>query len=425
MGRLALFLLATVSISSAGIWVLMDASNCVHLKCEWRGMGTDCEYDNTHLPAKQQKERKAIADGAPVYYPSQGDINKDESEASIMAKIKAAHRVNTFTVLNDFSVTKKSIYTWSSCGESKIHPQLGATFRILGGQSSGPPFLPEEYAEELRGIAEAANLPLGEVVGLNILYDITAFDRKHIFGLGCTSLVAEDARGRIWHGRNLDYEMGDLLKNITVLIDFKRNGKTAFTGVTFVLYNGLLTGQRPGAFSISLNARYSGAYIDNILMEIYTRFRNPVSFVMREVLEEEQSYAWALDRLVHTPLICPAYITVAGINRGEGAIISRKRIGAADVWKLNKNRWYMVETNFDHWTPQGDKRKKVASHALHKLGQERLNADTLFNHVLSRQPVLNDLTIFTLVMSPSEPDVLFNHIVIRTNSTKKIENLEM
>ncbi|CAJ0579137.1 unnamed protein product, partial [Mesorhabditis spiculigera] len=284
---------------------------------------------------------------------------------------------------------------------------------------------PEEYAEELRGIAEAANLPLGEVVGLNILYDITAFDRKHIFGLGCTSLVAEDARGRIWHGRNLDYEMGDLLKNITVLIDFKRNGKTAFTGVTFVLYNGLLTGQRPGAFSISLNARYSGAYIDNILMEIYTRFRNPVSFVMREVLEEEQSYAWALDRLVRTPLICPAYITVAGINRGEGAIISRKRIGAADVWKLNKNRWYMVETNFDHWTPQGDKRKKVASHALHKLGQERLNANTLFNHVLSRQPVLNDLTIFTLVMSPSEPDVLFSHIVVRTNTTKKIENLEI
>lgn len=30
------------------------------------------------------------------------------------------------------------------------------------------------------GIASRSGLPLGEVVGLNILYDITAFDRKQL-----------------------------------------------------------------------------------------------------------------------------------------------------------------------------------------------------------------------------------------------------
>ncbi|CAJ0941387.1 unnamed protein product, partial [Mesorhabditis belari] len=278
---------------------------------------------------------------------------------------------------------------------------------------------PDDYGAELRGIAKAAGLPLGEVVGLNILYDITAFDRHHIFGLGCTSLVAEDEKGTIWHGRNLDYEMGDLLKNITVVVDFVRGNRIVYSGVTFVLYNGLLTGQRPNAFSLSLNARYAGAYIDNVIMELYTHFRNPVSFVMRQVLEEETQYAWAVDRLIRTPLICPAYITVAGVKSGEGTIISRKRMGAANVWKLNplKGHWFLVETNFDHWTPQGDRRKKVATHALNKLGRERLSAETLYNRVLSRRPVLNDLTIFSLVMSAAQPDVFHKYIAVRSNST--------
>uniref|UniRef100_A0A1I7WTQ4 NAAA-beta domain-containing protein n=1 Tax=Heterorhabditis bacteriophora TaxID=37862 RepID=A0A1I7WTQ4_HETBA len=39
-------------------------------------------------------------------------------------------------------------------------------------------FFPVEYTEELKGIARESGLPLGEVVGLNILYDITAFDRR-------------------------------------------------------------------------------------------------------------------------------------------------------------------------------------------------------------------------------------------------------
>ena len=42
----------------------------------------------------------------------------------------------------------------------------------------------------------------------------------------CTSIVAEDAAGNIIHGRNLDYELlPDLLRNITVEVDFLKNGK--------------------------------------------------------------------------------------------------------------------------------------------------------------------------------------------------------
>ncbi|GMT19338.1 hypothetical protein PFISCL1PPCAC_10635, partial [Pristionchus fissidentatus] len=274
-------------------------------------------------------------------------------------------------------------------------------------------FFPKEYAEELEGISSRSGLPLGEVVGLNILYDISAFDRKHILHEGCTSIVACDEKGRIWHGRNLDYEMGDLLKNTTVIVDFYRGKKLVYTGTTFVLYVGLLTGQRPNGFTVSLNARYSGAYILNILMEIITQFHNPVSFVIRETLEEESTFESAVNRLSNTRIVCPAYIIVGGVNKFEGVVISRNRWNAADVERLSEKNWYLVETNFDHWKEDGDKRRITASRMLHKMGRSRLNPDSLLR-VLSTSPVRNNLTIYTSVLSAAKPSILYDTTMIVT-----------
>ncbi|CAI2349477.1 unnamed protein product [Caenorhabditis sp. 36 PRJEB53466] len=271
-------------------------------------------------------------------------------------------------------------------------------------------FFPEDTRKELEGIAAASGLPFGEIVGLNILYDIAAFDRRHIFGLGCTSIVAQNARGDIFHGRNLDYDMTDLLKNITIYVDFVRDGKVLYSGVTFALYNGILTGMRPGKYSISLNARFSGAYIDNILMELYTRFRRPVSHFIREVLEHKESYTDALEALSTTHLFSPSYIIVAGTRHNEGAIISRNRWSAANVYRLNfeANKWFLVETNYDNWKRrQGDARRITAIRALKAIGADSLSAERVAD-VLRTEPVRNNLTVFSSVMSPKHPLLFAN-----------------
>ncbi|KHJ87646.1 hypothetical protein OESDEN_12575 [Oesophagostomum dentatum] len=60
-------------------------------------------------------------------------------------------------------------------------------------------FFPYEYEEEIRAK----------------IYRLCS-----VFKLGCTSIVAQSEDGVIYHGRNLDYEMGDLLKNVTILVHF-------------------------------------------------------------------------------------------------------------------------------------------------------------------------------------------------------------
>lgn len=56
--------------------------------------------------------------------------------------------------------------------------------------------LPQPYADEVKGIADVTGLPLGEIVLYNVFYEIFTV---------CTSTVAEDPNGKIYHARNLDF----------------------------------------------------------------------------------------------------------------------------------------------------------------------------------------------------------------------------
>uniref|UniRef100_A0A915EST8 N-acylethanolamine-hydrolyzing acid amidase n=1 Tax=Ditylenchus dipsaci TaxID=166011 RepID=A0A915EST8_9BILA len=283
-------------------------------------------------------------------------------------------------------------------------------------------FFDDDYARELRGIAQKTNLPLGHVVGMNILYDITDFERKwfsdktdsnKIPKQGCTSIVAEDSKGKIFHGRNLDYDMGSLLRNISIIADFTRNEEIVFSANTFVLYVGVLTGQRPNAFTVSMNARYSGGYWDNLFMELVTRFHRPISFEIRKTLENVVDFASAVTQLSSVHLIAPSYIITGGVKSGEGAVITRDRWASADVYYLNstKGRWFLLETNFDHWKKSADPRRKLGNKYMNEVGQSRISADTMFA-VLSKAPVMNNQTIFSTVMSADEPEISSKFILI-------------
>ena len=41
----------------------------------------------------------------------------------------------------------------------------------------------------------------------------------------CTSIVAQDSKGHIYHGRNLDYVFGSFLRNLTLDVQFIKNGQ--------------------------------------------------------------------------------------------------------------------------------------------------------------------------------------------------------
>ena len=59
--------------------------------------------------------------------------------------------------------------------------------------------------------AAAAGFDLESLIRLNFLYEIVT---------ACTSIVARKPDGRLIHGRNLDFDFDDLLRDMTININF-------------------------------------------------------------------------------------------------------------------------------------------------------------------------------------------------------------
>lgn len=56
--------------------------------------------------------------------------------------------------------------------------------------------LPREYYDEILGISEATEIPVGEITLFNIFYEFDSL---------CTSIIMEDSSGSMYHARNLDF----------------------------------------------------------------------------------------------------------------------------------------------------------------------------------------------------------------------------
>ena len=270
-------------------------------------------------------------------------------------------------------------------------------------------YIPQPYRDEMLGFAENAKVSIGELILCNLLYDITAYNTS-LLEEGCTSIVVEDSTGKIYHGRNLDYAIiTSALKELAIIVEFRSHGKTLYTGTTFAGYVGLVTGQKPYRFTVSMDQRNKGAWWLNDLEATKTGTQGIVNFLIRDVLADPNSdFETAVETLSTTPLIAPCYLIVGGTQPGQGVVITRDRTAAVDVMKLDANhgQWYVLETNYDHWDPPptSDDRRDPAIKALNRIGRNNINAETLYQ-ALSTPPVLNHQTVYTTIMSAAQPDL--------------------
>lgn len=53
-----------------------------------------------------------------------------------------------------------------------------------------------------------------------------------------------------------------------------------------------------------------------------------------QTLEEAEDFQDAVMRLSKIPIITGVYYIVGGVQAGEGAVITRDRMGPADIWSL-------------------------------------------------------------------------------------------
>ena len=272
---------------------------------------------------------------------------------------------------------------------------------------------PVEYQQEITAMMKwlgengHTDWTRGQLVMCQLFYEVED---------ACTSIVAQNKNGTIFHSRNLDYGLPGL-QNFTTTIHYVKGGEKITSASVYLGYLGVLTGQRynngskGASWSVSLNQRFYGEhyvpYVDTI-KEILSGVQN-VGFTLRDTLASDQfktfEQATNILRVKHIP--APAYLAVAGVSNNEGVIITRDRNGTSKAagtdrgyWTLDvvSGVWYRLETNFDNWEPLTDGRRKAAHKTMNEQGQDKAATVSGLNLTLSTPPVLAPTTIYTASM---------------------------
>ena len=100
------------------------------------------------------------------------------------------------------------------------------------------------------------NEVLSDVIGLDVLQTVTVSSITEV-STYCTSIVARDVNGVISHARNLDFRNTDTMKKLVYEAVIIKDGAEVARAPLIAGFYGVYTGRKPGAFSLSFNARES------------------------------------------------------------------------------------------------------------------------------------------------------------------------
>lgn len=256
--------------------------------------------------------------------------------------------------------------------------------------------LGEPYKSETDYFALCMNRTVNEIIMTNLIYDLV---------VGCTSILALSPDGKILHGRNQDFPLD--FKNDTCNFVFTWNGQETFRAVSFFAYLGIPTGQKPNKFTITIDGRHNESLIDNIANIDKKYF--PSGWLARDVLTNCSTYDDALQVLTTEKIQTSIYYIIGGVT--EGAVVTRSADKTWDVWNLSvsnyaDDNWYILETNYDHWTPAPttDDRRDAGIKWMNETGADNIDPVTLFD-VLAIPPVYNVWTLYTIIMSAANPEM--------------------
>jgi predicted choloylglycine hydrolase/cephalosporin-C deacetylase-like acetyl esterase len=107
-------------------------------------------------------------------------------------------------------------------------------------------FIPEEYKEEIRGIADGSGLSYSDVLIIHTFLDVLSYPKffKHGFK-NCTNFVLlneASQESRLIHGRNLSWPSKGLLEKQSVVIFYQPKNGNAFVTLSWPGICGVLTG---------------------------------------------------------------------------------------------------------------------------------------------------------------------------------------
>jgi acid ceramidase len=283
---------------------------------------------------------------------------------------------------------------------------VGLVDKYMGGWDNK---LPEPYLSEIKGIANVTGMELGEVVLYNIFYEVFSV---------CTSIVAADPQGNLIHARNLDFGlfMGwnhethnwdtyEALRPLIINVKWMKGGKEVFRSNQFAGYIGVYNGLKKDKFTVTMNERFNlnGGFIGIFEWLFGLNHAKFSTFLVREVMEQADSYENALVMLMANEVVAPCYYIVGGTKAPQGAIVTRGRDSVVSVVTMNQTTddgWYVLQTNYDPGMAPLflDDRRTPGKACMNNLTSKGVSFEGVYQ-VLDSVTNKNKLTEYTVLMN--------------------------
>jgi len=309
----------------------------------------------------------------------------------------------------ELGTTLKTIIDIVNKLNSKIVPFLEQQLPIFAET------FPENYVAEMKGLANAAGVPVGDIILYNIFYEIFSM---------CTSIVAESETGELIHGRNLDFglfvgwdfqnmtwPLAEALRPSVINMVYKKNNETLYTSAGFIGYIGVFTGVKAGKFSFSANERFdlNGGYVGIVEWVLGKHTAQWLGFFSRDIFEKCEDYSCAKQHMMKDDMVSPVYFILADGHSKQAVTIVRDREGMPGKVELGSESdmtksgsWFLLQTNYDPWKkpPFFDDRRNPGIKCMNEVGESKNYTDKMgVFDVLSTKPNLNMLTVYTSVMN--------------------------
>lgn len=203
------------------------------------------------------------------------------------------------------------------------------------------------------------------------------------------------------HGRNLDFEMWEILSKLVVNVEYYQGAKKVFSVDTVVGSVFALTGIRQGAFAVNVDTRYAKHFYDD-LISVMVEDGIPTCWLLMKVLKEETTYENALHRLKTERIGGPVYYIISGTGPDQGCVIERETNSVHAYYELSESNWFIVQTNYDrdYPDPLHDPRRVPVELRLRERGNVHFEEKDLFVDFMSEWPTFNIATIMTAIMVP-------------------------
>lgn len=239
-------------------------------------------------------------------------------------------------------------------------------------------YVPTRFMEEMKGLANGADVPLEKIVLLNLFPEMV-----HCSGITVNGKAALNEE--LYHVRVLDYSVGQSIQDTAVTMVVQPNDSIPFLNITYAGFIGSITGMNASCIAIGQIGGKGYGFWEGI----------PMAFLLRDILERASSLEQVKEILEASSRTCEhyylfsdgktnqsfaAYATASQlhyINPGDSyALLSPSNLPSNYEQDGFNDKFFMLNYEIDQSSHQTviykDKEKKKIAALFHKQLQDCL-----------------------------------------------------